>query len=86
MRYKLLGGTGLRVAELALGTMTFGPDWGWGADKDVARAMFDAFAEAGGNAASAIELGFPYDFIRGGRESFMGAVSDQVDDHRRTVV
>jgi aryl-alcohol dehydrogenase-like predicted oxidoreductase len=49
MRYKLFGHTGLRVAELALGTMTFGPDWGWGADKDESRAMFDAYAEAGGN-------------------------------------
>jgi len=49
MRYKLLGRTGLRVSELALGTMTFGPDWGWGADKDESRAMFEAFAEAGGN-------------------------------------
>ena len=29
MRYKLLGKSGLRVAELALGTMTFGEDWGW---------------------------------------------------------
>ncbi len=49
MRYKLLGRSGLRVSELALGTMTFGPDWGWGADKDECRAMFDAYAEAGGN-------------------------------------
>ena len=49
MRYKLFGRSGLRVSELALGTMTFGPDWGWGADKDISRAMFDAFAEAGGN-------------------------------------
>ena len=49
MRYKLLGRTGLRVAEVALGTMTFGTDWGWGADKDECRAMFNAYAEAGGN-------------------------------------
>jgi aryl-alcohol dehydrogenase-like predicted oxidoreductase len=49
MRYKLLGRTGLRVSELCLGTMTFGPDWGWGADRDESRAMFDAFADAGGN-------------------------------------
>lgn len=49
MRYKLLGRTGLRVSELALGTMTFGADWGWGADKDESRAMFDAYVEAGGN-------------------------------------
>src|SRR3712207_1745474 len=49
MRYKLLGGSGLRVSELALGTMTFGDDWGWGADRDESRRMFDAYAEAGGN-------------------------------------
>ncbi len=49
MRYKLLVRSGLRVSELALGTMTFGPDWGWGADKTESKAMFDAFADAGGN-------------------------------------
>ena len=35
---------------------------------------------------SKIELGFPYDFITGGRDSFMGPMSGQVDDHRHTVV
>lgn len=49
MRYRLLGRSGLRVSELALGTMTFGEDWGWGASKDESRRLFDAFAEAGGN-------------------------------------
>jgi aryl-alcohol dehydrogenase-like predicted oxidoreductase len=49
MRYKLLGGSGLRVSELALGTMTFGETWGWGASKDESRKIFDAFAESGGN-------------------------------------
>jgi aryl-alcohol dehydrogenase-like predicted oxidoreductase len=49
MRYKLLGGSGLRVSELALGTMTFGETWGWGAPKDECRKIFSAFAEAGGN-------------------------------------
>ena len=49
MRYKLLGRSGLRVSELALGTMTFGEDWGWGASKDESRKIFDAFSEAGGN-------------------------------------
>lgn len=33
MRYKLFGRGDLRVSEMALGTMTFGPEWGWGADK-----------------------------------------------------
>lgn len=49
MRYKLLGRSGMRVSELALGTMTFGEDWGWGASKDESRKIFDAFVEAGGN-------------------------------------
>lgn len=49
MRYKLLGKSGLRVSELALGTMTFGEDWGWGASKEESRRIFDAFVEKGGN-------------------------------------
>lgn len=49
MRYKLLGRSGLRVSELALGTMTFGSEWGWGASREESRRMFDAFARAGGN-------------------------------------
>jgi aryl-alcohol dehydrogenase-like predicted oxidoreductase len=49
MRYKLFGHSGLRVSELALGTMTFGPEWGWGADKATSQAIFDVYANAGGN-------------------------------------
>jgi aryl-alcohol dehydrogenase-like predicted oxidoreductase len=49
MKYKLLGRSGLKVSELCLGTMTFGPEWGWGADKDESRKIFNAFVEAGGN-------------------------------------
>lgn len=49
MRYKLLGRSGLRVSELALGTMTFGEDWGWGASHAECEKIFTAFSEAGGN-------------------------------------
>ena len=49
MKYRLFGRSGLRVSELALGTMTFGTDWGWGADRDECRKIFDRYAEAGGN-------------------------------------
>jgi len=48
MNCKLLGKSGLRVSELCLGAMTFGEEWGWGANKDESRAIFDAFATAGG--------------------------------------
>jgi len=49
MNYRLLGRSGLRVSELALGTMTFGADWGWGADREESRKQFDAFVARGGN-------------------------------------
>ena len=49
MRYKLFGKSGLRVSELCLGTMTFGPNWGWGAEKAEAKNIFEAYASAGGN-------------------------------------
>lgn len=47
--YRLLGRSGLRVSPLALGTMTFGPDWGWGAGRNEARQMLDLYLERGGN-------------------------------------
>jgi aryl-alcohol dehydrogenase-like predicted oxidoreductase len=47
--YRLLGRSGLRVSPLALGTMTFGPDWGWGAGRNEARSMFDTYLDRGGN-------------------------------------
>lgn len=49
MRFKLLGKSGLRVSELCLGTMTFGTDWGWGADKATSQEIFDLYVAAGGN-------------------------------------
>ncbi len=39
----------MRVSELALGTMTFGSDWGWGANSDEARRIFDTYLDRGGN-------------------------------------
>jgi aryl-alcohol dehydrogenase-like predicted oxidoreductase len=45
MRYLLLGQTGLRVAELCLGTMVFGA----AAARPEARRIFERYAEQGGN-------------------------------------
>lgn len=47
--YRLLGRSGLRVSPLALGTATFGTEWGWGAERDEARKLFDRYTELGGN-------------------------------------
>ncbi|WP_448530300.1 aldo/keto reductase [Raineya sp.] len=49
MLYKLLGKSGLRVSELCLGTMTFGTEWGTGADWAESKRIFDAYVEKGGN-------------------------------------
>lgn len=47
--YVTLGRSGLRVSPLCLGTMTFGTEWGWGSEEEVARAVFDRYLDAGGN-------------------------------------
>ncbi|MCT2582973.1 aldo/keto reductase [Actinophytocola gossypii] len=49
MRYTLLGRSGIRVSEFALGSMTFGEDWGWGAPAETSTRMLDRYADAGGN-------------------------------------
>ena len=49
MRYYLLGKSGLRVSELALGAMSFGTDWGWGTEINEARKMLDLYLDSGGN-------------------------------------
>src|SRR6185369_2255341 len=78
MRYRLLGNSGLRVSEAALGTMTFGDDWGWGAAKDEARKVYDAFREAGGNFIDTANL-----YTNGTSESFLG---EFMQAHRQSVV
>lgn len=47
--YRLLGRSGMRVSPIALGTMTFGTEWGWGADGTEAGRIFDLYVEHGGN-------------------------------------
>lgn len=49
MRYRLLGKSGLRVSQVALGTMTFGTATDWSRPEEECRPVFDAFVEAGGN-------------------------------------
>lgn len=46
--FRTLGRSGLVVSPLALGTMTFGADR-WGSAEQGARAVFDAYVDAGGN-------------------------------------
>ena len=65
--YYTLGHTGLRVSRLALGTMTFGTDWGWGADQATARQLFDRYLAAGGNFFDTADL-----YTNGNSERWLG--------------
>lgn len=65
--YFTLGNSGLRVSRLALGTMTFGTDWGWGADKETARRLFDTYVDAGGNVVDTADL-----YTNGNSETWVG--------------
>jgi aryl-alcohol dehydrogenase-like predicted oxidoreductase len=78
MRYRLLGNSGLRVSEAALGTMTFGEEWGWGSSKEEARKVYDAFREAGGNFIDTANL-----YTKGTSEMFLGQF---MKGHRQSVV
>jgi len=78
MRYRLLGNSGLRVSEAALGTMTFGEDWGWGSPKEESRKVYDAFREAGGNFIDTANI-----YTKGTSESLLGEFTQ---GHRESVV
>jgi aryl-alcohol dehydrogenase-like predicted oxidoreductase len=67
MKYKLLGRSGLKVSELCLGTMGFGTENGWGADKATSRQVFDAYINAGGNFLDTANF-----YTKGTSERFLG--------------
>lgn len=87
MKYKLFGNSGLRVSELSLGTMGFGKEWNWGADYEQSKAIFDVYANAGGNfidtanryteGTSEKYLG---DFIKADRDHFVLATKYTLKD------
>jgi aryl-alcohol dehydrogenase-like predicted oxidoreductase len=78
MQYRLLGNSGLRVSEAALGTMTFGDAHGWGSEKDEARKVYDAFREAGGNFIDTANF-----YTNGTSESFLG---EFIQGQRQSIV
>ena len=76
MRYTLLGQSGLRVSELALGTMTFGTDWGWGAPEAESAKQFELFAEAGGTLIDTANR-----YTNGSAETILGDLLAADRDH-----
>ncbi|WP_434444799.1 aldo/keto reductase [Lentzea sp. E54] len=73
--YRLLGRSGLRVSPLALGTATFGTEWGWGADKDDARKLFDTYVDGGGNFIDTADT-----YTEGSSERLLGEFTRQNRD------
>lgn len=65
--YRLLGNSGMRVSPLSLGTMTFGTDWGFGADRVESQKIFDIYTERGGNFIDTANI-----YTNGSSESFLG--------------
>ncbi len=65
--YRLLGNSGLRISPLCLGTMTFGPDWGWGSDFDTSQRILETYAERGGNFIDTADY-----YTNGSSETFLG--------------
>lgn len=80
-QYYTLGRSGLRVSRLALGTMTFGDDWGWGAAEDTARTMFDRYLAAGGNFIDTADL-----YTEGTSETMLGKFIEQAGVRDRVVL
>ncbi|MGH0037940.1 MAG: aldo/keto reductase [Myxococcota bacterium] len=78
MKYRLMGRSGLRVSELALGAMTFGTRE-WGVEEKESREVYDRFREAGGNFIDTANI------YSGGRsESFLGGFMQE--DRERIVL
>src|SRR6202022_1174256 len=78
MKYRLLGKSGLRVSEAALGTMTFGDEWGWGSPKAEAQKIYETYREAGGNFIDTANF-----YTNGTSEKFLG---EFMRGHRESVV
>ena len=67
MPIRILGKSGLRVSELCLGAMTFGTDWGFGADEQACAEIYTVFREAGGNFIDTADV-----YTNGASEEMLG--------------
>jgi aryl-alcohol dehydrogenase-like predicted oxidoreductase len=73
--YRMLGRSGLRVSPLALGTLTFGADWGWGSERDEAKQIFNAYLDRGGNFIDTANH-----YTNGTSEQFVGEFANGLRD------
>jgi aryl-alcohol dehydrogenase-like predicted oxidoreductase len=66
--FRSLGRTGLKVSPLGLGAMTFG----WGADKETSRRLFDTYRNTGGNFVDTADL-----YSGGTSEEWLGEMIEE---------
>src|SRR5258708_35841725 len=69
VKYYLLGKSGLRVSESALGAMSFGTECGWGIEINEARKMLDLYIENGWNFVDTANV-----YTNGSSETMLGEV------------
>src|SRR5258708_13961031 len=78
VKYYLLGKSGLRVSELALGAMSFGTEWGWGIEINEARKMLDLYIDNGGNFVDTANV-----YTNGSSEKMLG---ESLGEKRQQIV
>ncbi len=75
MKYRYLGGSGLLISRITLGTMTFGVDQ-WGCGEKEAHAIIGAYLDAGGNCLDTADV-----YAGGRSEQIVGSFLPQVRRH-----
>jgi aryl-alcohol dehydrogenase-like predicted oxidoreductase len=80
-QYHLLGRSGLRVNALALGTMTFGNEWGWGSPRETAHAMLAGYLDQGGNFVDTADV-----YTNGTSETLIGEYFQKAGGRDRAVI
>ena len=79
--YLTLGRSGLRVSPFCLGTMTFGPDWGWGSSPEESAAILQRYLDLGGNFIDTANV-----YTRGHSEQIIGDAIGRDRSRRDRVV
>jgi aryl-alcohol dehydrogenase-like predicted oxidoreductase len=79
--YLTLGRSGLRVRPFCLGAMTFGEEWGFGADERTATGILDYYIEHGGNFIDTANL-----YTKGHSESILGEYLSRDGARRQRIV
>jgi aryl-alcohol dehydrogenase-like predicted oxidoreductase len=80
-QYHLLGRSGLRVSPMALGTMTFGEEWGWGSPRETAHRILARYLELGGNVIDTADV-----YTNGTSETLVGEYFERAGGRDRAVL